>query len=503
MADVTVTNTNSAFINERDGINGPFWTSTAVGCVLTEIATHLFEMRKTVNSGATWTVQDAAGRPAITSIKSMAAWFDQETPGNSGTLIHTAWVDSTDNEVVYAAFDTANDTWGTKRVIDALTISGTSADSDVGITISVSGRVYVAARGDWEADTENTDHSMRSSSDGFATNNESEASPYSSDEEVIKLLPGADADENDIVAVVYDVINTDLEFWKFDASANTWGVTAIDTDMSLTGAEARLYKGGFDAAIRHSDEHILVVYWTDVDDVTADFRSADITQATPTITGKANLDTNTDDSMLAAIQINQQNDDVRVAYAGSDAGDETWNATVVIYYKRSTDGMGSRGTEQAYGIQNDDLRAVSAGHSVGDAGGRFMPMWYNDDTQNVRVNDGNDVEIAANAFAAVRQAIIDGFDAATSPALGWNDEVRDKEVVSAVVRTSDTVVTVTLTAASAYDISSNETITVTIPAAALTTSGDPITADETFDVTVVAVGLSIPIATHYYRQRRN
>ncbi len=81
------------------------------------------------------------------------------------------------------------------------------------------------------------------------------------------------------------------------------------------------------------------------------------------------------------------------------------------------------------------------------------------------------------------QAIIDGFTAASSPAGGWNNEVRDKEVTTAVVRTSDTVCTITLTDAGDYDISADETITATIPAAALVTSGVAVVAAPTFDVT--------------------
>jgi hypothetical protein len=91
-------------------------------------------------------------------------------------------------------------------------------------------------------------------------------------------------------------------------------------------------------------------------------------------------------------------------------------------------------------------------------------------------------------FAAQRQAIIDGLDSAQSEATGWNAEVRDKEVVGAVVRTSDTVVTITLTAAAAYDITADETITVTIPAAALVTSAGALEADETFLISAAGGG---------------
>jgi len=77
------------------------------------------------------------------------------------------------------------------------------------------------------------------------------------------------------------------------------------------------------------------------------------------------------------------------------------------------------------------------------------------------------------------QAIIDGLDAADSQATGWNAEVRDKEVTTAVVRTSSTIATITLTASGSYDITTNETITCTVPTAALVTGAAEITATPT------------------------
>ena len=87
---------------------------------------------------------------------------------------------------------------------------------------------------------------------------------------------------------------------------------------------------------------------------------------------------------------------------------------------------------------------------------------------------------------AVSQAIIDGISAPTSPAGGWNLEVRDKELVASLARTSATVATITWTAAPAYDISADETgIEATIPAAALVTSAIDVVATPTFTVTFV------------------
>ena len=88
---------------------------------------------------------------------------------------------------------------------------------------------------------------------------------------------------------------------------------------------------------------------------------------------------------------------------------------------------------------------------------------------------------AGAAFDAQRQNIIDGLDSAQSETTGWNTEVRDKQGVAGVVRTSNTVVTITLDAQAAYDITAPETITATVPATAIASAG-ALTATPTFDI---------------------
>jgi len=106
---------------------------------------------------------------------------------------------------------------------------------------------------------------------------------------------------------------------------------------------------------------------------------------------------------------------------------------------------------------------------------------------------------SGGTFDGIRQDIIDGLDSAQSELTGWNNEVRDNEVVTAVVRTSPTVVTITLTAQAAYNITDTETITVTVPASALVTSGSPVVATPTFSVTEIPVatvsGTAVPSST--------
>lgn len=89
--------------------------------------------------------------------------------------------------------------------------------------------------------------------------------------------------------------------------------------------------------------------------------------------------------------------------------------------------------------------------------------------QTIEITLFGDIWVAASGgvFDAQRQNILDGLTSAQSELLGWNNEVRDKEVVTAVVRTSDNVVTITLTASALYDITSSDNVTDTIPSTAL------------------------------------
>jgi len=95
---------------------------------------------------------------------------------------------------------------------------------------------------------------------------------------------------------------------------------------------------------------------------------------------------------------------------------------------------------------------------------------------------------AGTTFDAQRQNIIDGLTSAQTETTGFNAEVRDKMAVTDVVRTSSTVVTMTLPAAASFDITAQETITDTIPATALVTSGSAIVAIPTFTVDFTAAG---------------
>ena len=109
------------------------------------------------------------------------------------------------------------------------------------------------------------------------------------------------------------------------------------------------------------------------------------------------------------------------------------------------------------------------------AGGSTIILTLTNDTWVATVGGDN----------AITEALIAGLDSDGAEAGGWDAKVKAVMDYNEVVRTSPTVVTITLDAYADYDITATETITATIPATALTAAGE-VTASPTFDITSVA-----------------
>ena len=77
--------------------------------------------------------------------------------------------------------------------------------------------------------------------------------------------------------------------------------------------------------------------------------------------------------------------------------------------------------------------------------------------------------------------IMAGLTSAQVEATGWNTLVRDAQAMT-VIRTSDTVVTITLDPIVGYNITAQETVTATVPASALALTNNSIVALPTFTI---------------------
>lgn len=82
-----------------------------------------------------------------------------------------------------------------------------------------------------------------------------------------------------------------------------------------------------------------------------------------------------------------------------------------------------------------------------------------------------------------------GSDSAQAEANGWDALIKgDLDNTDVVLSGGNTIATITLPAYASYDITAQETITWTIPAASLTTSSSPVVATPTFTIDPVSAG---------------
>lgn len=127
------------------------------------------------------------------------------------------------------------------------------------------------------------------------------------------------------------------------------------------------------------------------------------------------------------------------------------------------------------GVQAVVTGTATAGITEADivAGGKTIIITLSNDTW---------IAAGAGSFDLQRDEIIAGLDSAQSEALGWDLQVKALQSLGGVVRTSDTVVTVTLDASALYNITATETITVTVPSTALLGGVANVVATPTFTV---------------------
>ncbi len=92
---------------------------------------------------------------------------------------------------------------------------------------------------------------------------------------------------------------------------------------------------------------------------------------------------------------------------------------------------------------------------------------------------------AGATFDGQRANILAGIDSAQSEGTGWDADPKVNQTLGGIVRTSDTVVTITWDAFASYNITAQETITVTIPSTAIV-EAVAVVASPTFTISATA-----------------
>lgn len=392
MADLSVEGEVSSSTDER-GLWGTYWSDKDTGLLVFSDNLSDISFARTTDAGATWVTTEIEEGDART----LAVWYDKETPGDTGTLVHIAWLDSVGGVAFYITVDVSNAAQGTKRtIVSGLTVSTTPSLIKTAITKTVSGNLIFALSTQSEIDC------LRSIDSGVNWTDRADPFETATEEDWLLLFPTNTADDSDAVGVFWDRSADEISMKMYDDSANTWTETSISGSM-IDDAVHRNMDGG----VLHSNGHIYFLAHSDDDSANDDLMAWDLTVdsiASPTVTAKTNIFTDQAESTQVAVVINQQNDDVYVGYLKGG----TWLATMDVVYHKSTDGMTTWEAEQAYSENAaDDLRILHGGRTVGDDGGRIQFSFYNDDLTEIFVNLTNDIEIVAASGGTDVNATID------------------------------------------------------------------------------------------------
>ena len=362
------------------------WTTTLIGYVFFIDSVSDLVYRKTTDGGATW---GAAQNIVTGTVVALDVHFDKWTPGDTGTKIHYAYIEQDIADAVYGYLDTATDTLGGAVNIFA-GASVVTAPTQITLTKARGGNLYCLF--DLDGGTEvgfyrSTDSGASWGSRTFLTDH------VNSD--FWKLFPGANADAQDVTAIVWDVSRLTYEAHRHDDSANTWAVTDIAT---VTAGRSSNVGGRsmFDGAVRHSDNAIVMVGWNDVDTATADMGCWVIADAS--ITAKTDVVANSDDCYFATIAINQNNDDLYVGYIGKSDGSETLATSTTVNYKISTDDGATWGSEQVFCSTAGNYQNIWTG--MGGTNSRFNPVFLDVGNSDLSTDGANGVELFASIATA-------------------------------------------------------------------------------------------------------
>lgn len=396
MADISVaTDASQEAEDNPKGVVGPYWISPLVGVTVYINGAGGISFARTTNGNTSKTVA-----VTITSAtRQMSCWFDQETPGDTGTLLHITWLDSTPTDACYyQSYDIDTDSLGTLRTVDnVITVDTNQNLNRMGICKTRSSNLVLPFSTQSEA------RCYRSTDGGATWDSRNTPIESATQEDLFLLFPADTGDPDDACCLFWDRSATEISIKMYDESGNSWTETTGVAMAAIDGINM-----GLDGVIRHGDGHLLWCVHSDDDTPGDDLLTGEITVdsiASPTLTARTNVFTNQGESARCGIFINQQNDDVYISYVKGG----TWQSLCDIVYHISTDGMVSWGAEQAYSeAAADDVRTCQSGRTAGNSGGNYQPSFFNDDTLNIYINRVNQVQFAA--VVSTQHAILNSFN---------------------------------------------------------------------------------------------
>lgn len=382
MADTVLSSGVAANLQVYNGMWGPYWSDDQTGAIVYVDDNEDLVYDRTTNGGTSWstTTIDTA------TVVRIAATYDRMVPGNTGSLLHIAWLDRAANVCHYRTLDIAADSLGTERTVaSSLTVSAALPENRIAIGQSVSGNIMVALETASEIDCQ------RSSDGGANWSNRADVFEAANSKDWARGFPAATSDDDDFAFMFLDASAGTITVKMYDESVDSWTETSVST---LTVDATFPLWGG---SVRHSDSAIIIAFPTAILTGGNDVETWEIDPssiASPSVTAGADVFTNDSTLFGATVCINQLNDDVYVSYVKG-----TLPSSFDVEYKISDDDLSTWNSAVAYSETTSDYFLGNGGPTIDKFGARFMPSFWSGSAGTIDVNLVNDIGfLPVNAF---------------------------------------------------------------------------------------------------------
>jgi hypothetical protein len=307
---------------------------------------------KTLDAGASWAA--AVTVDSQTDCLKIVVWYDRWTPGDvTGTDIHIATIDSSNDQIFYNKLDTSTDTLflGSSPVNTGVNSgqspSLTDSINSQAITVATDGKIYVAVN-------DNSDSfalSCAASCNLTTSWTEVGTSPFDTRNDYNLLAPLAGGD---VLVINRDTSADDLRSAVWDGVS--WsGWTTIDPNAP----ESSTYDASMSISVNKDTGDVYLVYAADIADNAADDDIRTAIYSSGAWSSGGNVVTDSVGSLSSvSVAIDQNTADIYVAYGRTTTfGD---SATGNIFWKSSSNNMTSWSTEQGpLNSTEGDLYGVS------------------------------------------------------------------------------------------------------------------------------------------------
>ncbi len=291
--------------------------------------------RKTTNGGTTWNAAVTVDNQ--TDCISISVWYDQWTPGDTGTNIHISTIDTSLDELHYNRLDTSSDTLLLATAITAasgLAATFTSGTNENSITKATDGYIYMVS------DDANGTQLRRCQTNCGVSGSWSTpgTAPQGNVDSWSLLMP---LSGGNVMLINRTTTNTLV--------SSVWNGTSWSVFTTIDAAAVRntTYDVGVAATLDTDTGDIYIAYITDNDTfTTADHDLRTAIYSAGSWSSKTAVFTNvaTRGLLQVAISRDQNNGDIYVGYTARSA--IATATTGNIFWVRSTDDMNSWGAQQ-------------------------------------------------------------------------------------------------------------------------------------------------------------